>query len=135
MNFPAEIQKGKLIKRYKRFLADIELDGKIITVHCANPGSMMGVKNEGAAVWVNPATNPNRKLKWDWQVIEIAGTKVCINTAIANPVVEEAIKSGSVPELSGYENLRREVKYGQNSRIDILLEGPKRPPCYVEIKT
>ena len=134
MNFPAPIQKGRLIKRYKRFLADIELGGEIITAHCANSGSMMGVKDEGAAVWISPATNPNRKLKWDWQVIEIGNAKVCINTALPNAIVEEAILAGQIPELSGYENLRREVKYGQNSRIDILLEDLKKPLCYVEIK-
>lgn len=134
MNFPAPIQKGRLIKRYKRFLADIELNGEIITAHCANSGSMMGVKDEGSTVWVSPATNPNRKLKWDWQVIEIGDAKVCINTALPNKIVEKAILAGQVPELTGYENLRREVKYGQNSRIDILLEDPNKPLCYVEIK-
>ena len=134
MNFPAPIQKGKLIKRYKRFLADIELGGEIITAHCANSGSMMGVKDEGASVWVSPATNPNRKLKWDWHVIEINKARVCINTALPNKIVEEAILSDHVPELAGYETLRREVKYGKNSRIDILLEDPNKPPCYVEIK-
>jgi len=134
MKFPAPIQKGKLIKRYKRFLADIELDGNVITAHCANPGSMMGVKEEGADVWVSAAQNPNRKLKWDWQVIEVGATRICINTAIANPVVEEAIRAGKISELAGYTNLRREVKYGQNSRIDILLEGSSKPLCYVEVK-
>jgi len=134
MNFPAPIQKGTLIKRYERFLADIELDGKIITAHCANSGSMMGVKDEGSTVWVSPATNQNRKLKWDWQVIEISGAKVCINTALPNKIVEEAVLAGDIPELADYANLRREVKYGQNSRIDILLEDPSKPLCYVEIK-
>jgi len=134
MKYPAPIQKGKLIKRYKRFLADIELDGEIITAHCANSGSMMGVKDEGAPVWVSAATNPNRKLKWDWQVIEIEDAKVCINTALPNKIIEEAILADQIPELSGYETLRREVKYGKNSRIDILLEDENRPPCYVEIK-
>jgi len=134
MKYPAPIQKGKLIKRYKRFLADIELDGEIITAHCANSGSMMGVKDEGAPVWVSAAANPNRKLKWDWQVIEIEDAKVCINTALPNKIAEEAILADQIPELSGYETLRREVKYGKNSRIDILLEDENRPPCYVEIK-
>lgn len=134
MKFPAPIQKGKLIKRYKRFLSDIDLDGEIVTAHCANSGSMMGVKYEGATVWVSKATNQNRKLKWDWQVIEIGNAKVCINTALPNKIVEEAILNGEVPELAGYADLRREVKYGQNSRIDILLEDPQKPLCYVEIK-
>ena len=134
MKYPAPIQKGKLIKRYKRFLADIELDGRIITAHCANTGTMMGVKDEGSIVWVTAAQNENRKLKWDWQVIEIGGAKVCINTASANTIVEEAILAGEIPELAGYQTLRREVKYGGNSRIDILLEYPDKSLCYVEVK-
>lgn len=134
MKFPAKIQKGILVKRYKRFLADIDLGGEIVTAHCANTGSMKGVKDEGSVVWVTAAQSAKRKLGWDWQVIEIDGSRVCINTASANPIVEEAINSGLVPELAGYSSLRREVKYGQNSRIDILLEDDNRRSCYVEIK-
>jgi len=134
MKFPAPIQKGILMKRYKRFLADIDLEGEIITAHCANTGSMMGVKDEGSTVWVSAAQNKNRKLKYDWQVIEVNDANVCINTATANTIVTEGITAGTVPELAGYESLRREVKYGENSRIDILLETPNRPLCYVEIK-
>ncbi|NNE58158.1 MAG: DNA/RNA nuclease SfsA [Hellea sp.] len=134
MIFPAPIQEGVLIQRYKRFLADIDLNGEMITAHCANPGSMMGVQDKGAAVWVSKAQNKSRKLKWDWQVIEVDGARVCINTATANPIVEEAILAGKIPELSGYESFRREVKYGQNSRIDFRLEDPARPLCYLEIK-
>lgn len=134
MKFPAPVQKGILVKRYKRFLADIDLGGRIITAHCANTGSMMGVKEHGATVWVTEAQNKNRKLKYDWQVIEVGAANVCINTSTANTIVAEAITAGAVPELAGYETLRREVKYGENSRIDILLQNPDRPPCYVEIK-
>jgi len=134
MKFPAKVQKGILIQRYKRFLADIDLDGQTITAHCANPGSMAGVKTEGSPVWVNPAQNPNRKLKWDWQVIEIGSARACINTAMANPVVEAAINSDLIPELSGYGSLKREVKYGENSRIDIFLTDDAKPDCYVEVK-
>lgn len=134
MKFPAPIQKGRLVKRYKRFLADIELGDQLITAHCANPGSMAGVKDEGAIVWVSAASNPKRKLKYDWQVIEVGTAKVCINTASANKIVEAAIHSGIVTELQGYAALRREVKYGVNSRIDILLEDLSKPLCYVEVK-
>lgn len=134
MKFPAPIQKGRLIKRYKRFLADIDISGDMITAHCANPGSMMGVKEEGAIVWVTKAKNPNRKLGFDWQVIEVDSAQVCINTSTANAVVAHALEVGHIPELTGYEQVRREVKYGKNSRIDILLESSMRPPCYVEIK-
>lgn len=134
MKFPAPIQKGKLVKRYKRFLADIDLGGDIITAHCANTGSMMGVKEPGAVVWVSKAQNPNRKLSYDWQVIEVGNAKVCINTSLTNSIVEEAIRNETVPELSGYGSLTREVKYGENSRIDILLKSEGRAPCYVEVK-
>lgn len=95
---------------------------------------MMGVKDKGATVWVTKAQNPNRKLKYDWQVIEVGGARVCINTGTANKIVEEAIEAGKIAELSGYETMKREVKYGQNSRIDILLTDPSKLDCYVEIK-
>jgi len=134
LNFPSPILKGRLLKRYKRFLADIELTGKVVTAHCANPGSMMGVKTEGATVWVTRADNPKRKLPYDWQVIEVGTARVCINTASANRIVEETVLAGGLPELSGYETLKREVKYGRNSRIDFLLSGARRPDCYVEVK-
>ncbi len=134
MNFPADIQKGILVKRYKRFLADIELDGQIITAHCANPGSMMGVKTEGANVWVSPALNPNRKLKYDWQVIEVEDANVCINTGLANKIVAHGLENNAIPELGTYTNIRPEVKYGTNSRIDFLLTSDGLPDCYVEVK-
>lgn len=135
MKFPAPIQKGVLVDRYKRFLADIDLNGQTITAHCANPGSMMGLKVSGATVWVTPALNKTRKLKWDWQVIDVDGARVVINTNLANTIVEEAINAGQIPELKGYSTLSREVKYGGNCRIDILLESADRRSCYVEIKS
>ena len=127
MQFPA---------RYKRFLADITLEsGAEIVAHCANPGSMMGLAEPGSEVWLSPNTNPKAKLDWRWELVRVGGDLVCINTAHANRVGEEAIGAGEIPELAGYASLRREVKYGQNSRIDILLEDDARPPCYVEIKS
>ena len=139
MKFPAKLVKGRLLKRYKRFLADIELDsGEQVTAHCANPGSMLGLKDPGITVWVSPAQNPERKLKWDWQLseIEIHGRKatVGINTNHPNGIVAEAIEAGRVSELTGYANAKREVKYGKNSRIDILLSDDTKAPCYVEVK-
>jgi sugar fermentation stimulation protein A len=139
MKFPAPLQCGKLIKRYKRFLADIELDsGELITAHCANPGAMLGLKDPGMRVWVSPAQNQNRKLKWDWQLCETHdfGTTamVGINTNHPNKITAEAIALGQIPELREYDTMRTEVKYGENSRIDILLEDAKKSPCYVEIK-
>lgn len=135
MQFPAPLIKGTLVQRYKRFLADVVLeDGREVTAHCANPGAMLGLKDPGAEVWLSPAANPKRKLKFSWELLRVGEGLVGINTALPNAIVEEAILGDKVPELVGYENLRREVKYGQNSRIDILLEDPARPPCYVEVK-
>lgn len=138
MEFPSPLVRGVLLRRYKRFLADIELDdgGGEILAHCANPGSMMGLAEPGSEVWLSPNTNPKAKLDWRWELVRVGGGDlVCINTAHANRVGEEAIGAGEIPELAGYASLRREVKYGQNSRIDILLEDDARPPCYVEIKS
>jgi len=125
------------MRRYKRFLADITLDsGQEITAHCANPGSMMGLAEPGSEVWLSPNTNPKAKLDWRWELVRVAGDHlVCINTAHPNRIGEAAIGAGDIPELAGYGTLRREVKYGQNSRIDILLEDEARPACYVEIKS
>ena len=135
MKFKTPLIKGTLIKRYKRFLTDVTLeDGTVVTAHCANSGSMLSVKTEGAPVWISPADNPKRKLKYTWEIIEIDGHKVGINTGHPNRLVADAIIAGEIPELTGYENLRREVKYGKNSRIDILLESDGKPPCYVEVK-
>lgn len=136
MDFPDPLVRGTLIKRYKRFLADVTLEtGETVTAHCANTGAMLGVQDPGAEVWLSPARNPDRKLKFTWELIRVGERLVGINTAHPNAIVSEAISSGKVPELAGYGALRREVKYGRNSRIDILLtEGGGRPDCYVEIK-
>jgi len=135
VEFPDRLLKGTLIKRYKRFLVDIKLDtGKIVTAHCANTGSMLSVRSEGSPVWVSPATNPDRKLKYTWELVEVDGHLVGINTSHPNRIVSEAIKKDLIPELSGYSSLKRERKYGKNSRIDILLEQDGRVPCYVEVK-
>ncbi len=136
MKFPDPLIRGRLIKRYKRFLTDVELEtGELITAHCANPGSMLSLIEEGAEVWLSPARNPKRKLKYTWELIRINGGLAGINTALSNALIEEAITGVIIPELSGYATLRRVVKYGQSSRIDILLEDDTRPPCYVEIKS
>ena len=138
MKFPDPLIPGRLIKRYKRFLADVELEsGEIVTAHCANSGSMLSVNEAGAEVWLSPARNPDRKLKFTWEMIRIGGTLVGINTHLPNAIVAEAIEAAQVPELTGYASLRREVKYGENSRIDLLLEkdGPgEGAKCYVEVK-
>lgn len=135
MKFPNPLLRGRLIKRYKRFMADVALeDGTVVVAHCANSGSMLSVNEPDAEVWLSPATNPERKLKFTWEMIKIGKTLVGINTALPNAIVAEAIEGGKVPELTGYASLRREVKYGKNSRIDILLEGEDGRKCYVEVK-
>lgn len=138
MKFPDPLIRGRLVKRYKRFLADIVLDdgGEEITAHCANPGSMISTNAPGSEVWVSSARNPNRKLKYTWELIRAeTGALVNINTGQANKVAEESVAAGAIPELGGYDAIRREVKYGKNSRIDLLLESDGKPPCYVEIKS
>ena len=136
MKFSAPLVSGRLVKRYKRFLADVILDedGSEITAHCANPGSMLGLKEPGSRVWLSQSDNPKRKLKYSWEIIEADGALVGINTAHPNKLVEEAIEAGNIKDLAGYETLRREVKYGKNSRIDILLEGKDGGKTYVEVK-
>jgi sugar fermentation stimulation protein A len=135
MEFHPSLIEGQLIKRYKRFMADIELeDGQIITAHCPNSGAMVGICEPGSRVWVSQATNPERKLKYTWHLVEADQTIVGMNTSWPNVLVEEAIRHQKIAPLTGYDLLRREVKYGTNSRIDILLESPHRPSCYVEVK-
>jgi sugar fermentation stimulation protein A len=135
MKFAAPLIEGRLIKRYNRFFADVTLtNGETVTAHCANSGSMLSVKEPGARVWLSPAQNPDRKLKFTWELIEIHGGLVGINTGHPNRLVADAIAAGEIKPLKGYASLKREQKYGKNSRIDILLESPGKPDCYVEVK-
>lgn len=135
MKLSSPLIEGRLVKRYKRFMADIVLaDGTEITAHCANSGAMLGLKEPGSRVWVTHHDDPKRKLKYTWHLIEANDTLVGINTQHPNALVAEAITGGKIPELGGYTTLRREVKYGKNSRIDILLEDEAKPTCYVEVK-
>lgn len=138
MKFPDPLVRATLIKRYKRFLSDHRLaDGSTVTAHCANTGAMLGLTAPGAETWLSPARNPERKLRYSWEMVRAApGARglVGIHTAHPNHIVAEAVAAGRVAELDGYPSLRREVRYGKNSRIDLLLEAPDAPPCYVEIK-
>ena len=135
MQFHTPLIKGFLIKRYKRFMADIELEsGKTITAHCANSGSMLSINEPGSEVWLSPAKNVDRKLKFTWELIRTGGALVGINTQHPNTLVAEAIQNSQIIELKGFGDLQREVKYGENSRIDILLKDAKKGLCYVEVK-
>ncbi len=136
MKFTSRLIEGRLINRYKRFFADIELaDGSVVTAHCANTGSMAGLKQAGSRVWISKADNLKRKLQYDWRIIEVNKALVGVHTAWPNKIVEEALNNQIIPELADYDNLRREVRYGENSRIDFLLESAGKPPCYVEVKS
>ncbi|MCM8528872.1 MAG: DNA/RNA nuclease SfsA [Lentisphaeraceae bacterium] len=135
MNFDTELIPGKLIKRYKRFLADVELeDGSVVTAHCPNSGRMTECQGEGWKVLLSPANNPKRKLQYTWELVHNGVCWICVNTQRANEVAFEAVSKNQIPKLSSYENIEREKKYGKNSRIDILLSKPGEL-CYVEIKS
>jgi len=136
MKFDPPLRPAILLKRYKRFLADVRFeDGTELTAHCANPGSMLGLAEPGSTVWLSKSDNPKRKLPWSLELVDVGTSLVGVHTGRPNALVEAAIRADEIQELGGYENIRREVKYGENSRIDLLLESPGRPLAYVEIKS
>ncbi|QCF27784.1 DNA/RNA nuclease SfsA [Hydrocarboniclastica marina] len=139
MDFSTPLQPALLERRYKRFLADVVLEsGERTTVHCANTGSMLGCAEPGSRVWLSRATNPNRKLAFTWELVELDhGHLACINTARPNSLVAEAIAAGRVTALQGYRRMRREVKYGDASRVDLWLgeHVDGRPDAWVEVKS
>lgn len=136
MQFP-ELLTGRLVSRYKRFFADIELDsGDIITAHCANPGRMTTCAPDRARVWVSRSDNPARKLAYTWELVESNGAIVCVNTQRGNAIVDEALATRAISEVAHYGRIQREVRYGERSRVDFMLSGnDDEERCYLEVKS
>ncbi len=136
MLFKTPLVRGILVKRYKRFLADVTLDsGETITAACPNTGTMWGLTTPGMKVWLSRSDSITRKYPHTLEIVEREDVgAIGINTNHPNGLVEEALKTNRIPELTRYNTIRREVKYGENSRIDLLLQADGKPPCYVEVK-
>lgn len=138
MLFNPPLQSAILIKRYKRFLADVVTpDGRELTLHCPNTGAMTGCATPGDTVWYSTSDNPKRKYAHTWELTQTQrGAIICVNTLRANILAKEAILAGNIVELSGYNTLKSEVKYGEEkSRIDIMLQAEERQNCYIEVKS
>ncbi|GGE52662.1 DNA/RNA nuclease SfsA [Actibacterium pelagium] len=137
MQFPTPLIPGRLIQRYKRFLADVTLDdGQEVTAHCANPGSMMGLAVPGTKVWLEPNDDPKKKLKYGWRLVDHEnGHFTGVDTSVPNRALKAALMAGQVVEFKDYPTVRPEVKYGEKSRIDFLLSAEGKPDTYVEVKS
>jgi len=135
MRWPGPLLEATFIQRYKRFFADFsQAAGHVVTAHCANTGSMRTCMAEGARAWLTRHEEPKRKLPYSWQAIAMPDGWVGINTSLANALVREAIVSGTISELAGYSEIAAERKYGERSRVDLLLSAPGRRTCFVEVK-
>ncbi len=137
MRFETPLVPARLIRRYKRFLADCRLeDGREVTAHCANPGSMMGLAEPEQKIWLEPNDDPKKKLKYGWRLVDHEnGHFTGVDTSVPNKALRAALLAREIPELAAYETIRPEVKYGENSRIDFLLTQPGLPDAYVEVKS
>ena len=136
MRFQTPLVPGRLIRRYKRFLADVELDdGGVVTAHCANPGAMIGLKEPGLRVWLEPNDDPKKKLRFGWRLAQLSnGAWVGIDTGVPNKVIKEALQAKQISQFAAYNTILQEQKYGSNSRVDFLLKEPGLPDAYVEVK-
>lgn len=138
MRFQTELIPARLIRRYKRFLADCILEdgGTEVTAHCANPGSMMGLAEPETRIWLEPNDDPKKKLKYGWRLVDHEnGHFTGVDTSVPNRALKTALMAREVPQLANYSLVRPEVKYGKNSRIDFLLSAPDLPDAYVEVKS
>ncbi len=133
MKFNKKLLQGTLIKRYKRFFADIKYKNKVITAHCPNPGSMMGLINKGNEVYFSKSDNPDRKLKYTLEIIKVKNAKIGINTLLANKIVLEALENKKIKQLSKFINIKREAKFSKKTRFDFLLSNDKEK-CFLEVK-
>ena len=136
MQFQSNLVSGRLVKRYKRFFADVELsNGRIVTAHCPNTGSMLGLANHGVKVWLEPNENPKKKLKYSWKLVDHEnGHFTGVDTNVANKIVNEALLQGKILEVLDYDIILREQIYGANSRVDFLLRNGSKT-CYLEVKS
>ncbi|MEQ9945153.1 DNA/RNA nuclease SfsA [Pectobacterium aroidearum] len=138
MDYTPRLQPARLIKRYKRFLADVVTpEGETLTLHCANTGAMTGCATPGDTVWYSTSDNPKRKYAQSWELTETQQNHwICVNTLRANTLLYEALLENRIEELSGYSDVKTEVRYGtENSRVDLLLQAPDRIDCYIEVKS
>jgi sugar fermentation stimulation protein A len=136
MKFETPLVPATFVARYKRFFCDARLeDGTEVTAHCPNPGSMLSLMIPSARIWLAPSAGAGRKLPFRWELVETGGGLVGLNTSRANAIVAEALAEKKIESLRDYREVRREVRYGENSRIDFLLDGDGPPPCYLEVKS
>ncbi|MGJ8606283.1 MAG: DNA/RNA nuclease SfsA [Marivita sp.] len=136
MRFQTPLIPGRLIRRWMRFLCEVELEtGEVVRAHCPNPGAMLGLKDTGMRVWLEPNDDPRKKLDYGWRLVELGGGHMAgIDTSVPNRVVAEALRAQAVPALAAYGTVRPEVPYGTRSRVDFLLSEPGLPDAYVEVK-
>ncbi len=136
MQWPSRLEAATLVRRYKRFLADVRLDnGQTLTVHCPNTGAMTGCDTPGSRVWLSRSDNPKRKYPYTWQLLEVAADKVCIHSALANTLVAEALDQRLIEPLNGYTSYRREQRLGDGSRVDFVLGDGPAGDCALEVKS